>query len=254
MGSPNVLSDVPSASLEMERLCNPKHWGGLVLACDPDLAFSGPKADKASAKFALRTLEAVLAPGMRGETLETYLPGTIFVPEDHEPGTAVIYHQEMLLRQGLDIPLEAMEKYTRRAAPKRPTELERALANTAVVSFMARHREGHGAAYREEVRYGVVPPDYGHDHRRLITISAHSVNHLTHKRSASELSSGKVGGVAIDGDLVCPKVERDPIPIGATRHFKRPRPKKRHFDGSRSRSPIDPRLVKINRLEVLAFG
>lgn len=229
---------------------NPGYWGGLILGLDPEHAPSVPKADEASAHFAIGALKSLLASGTRSESLETYSPGSTFIPDEHLSGTMVVYHQETLFREESDKPMADMKKFGRRALPKRPTELELQLGDMAVVAFQPQHQHGGGAVHREEVRYGVVPPDYGRKHKVLITISGGSINQSVRKRSARDIKRGKAPQVTIEGNRPYPRVEHDPIPIGHTRHFDRARQKK-------SKNPDDPdtaRLVKINRLEVLQFG
>jgi len=250
MGSPNSLVEVLPVPLEMQQLMSPRHWGGLILGLDPDHGPSVPKADEASARFAIGALESLLASGTRSEALETYQPGSTFVPDAHAPGTMVIYVQETLFREESDKPIADIKKFGRRALPKRPTPLELELDDMAVVAFQPQHQHGGGAVHREEVRYGVVPPDYGRKHKVLITISGMSINQSARRRSVTDLKRDKGAKVVVDGDRPYPRVEHDPIPIGDTRHFKRARQKK----SKNPDNPDVPRLVKVNRLDVLKFG
>ena len=250
MGSPNSVSEVSHVPLEMQRLMNSNHWGGFILGLDPEFGPSVPKADEASAHFAIAALKDVLSSGTRSESVKSYLPGSTFTPDKYLPGTAVIYHQETLFREESDKPMADMSKFGRRALPKRPTALELELDDLAVVAFQPQHQQGGGAVHRGEVRYGVIPPNYGRKHKVLVTISGGSINQSVRKRSVTDIKRGKAPQVTVDGDRPYPRVEHDPIPIGHTRHFKRARQKK----SKDPENPDIPRLVKINRLEVLRFG
>ena len=75
----------------MERLIHPARWGGLCLGSVPELGPAAPKADKASAKFALHALGMVLDPGVRPGTFADYHPGSTFDPGEHQPGTVASY-------------------------------------------------------------------------------------------------------------------------------------------------------------------
>ena len=257
---PRGVLEVP---LETRRAFNPDYWDGVVLGENPELGPSSPVADAASRKFALRALKACLAPGYRGETLEDglYLPASTFDPNDHTPGTVVMYHQESLYRADADFPHIDPNIFRGRVALKHPTELERDLGNKALISFEARTLEGAGLVFQEAVRYGVIPPLYGRKRSRLVTIPSSCVK-PTPRQQASTLDHGGVCRVVIDKDITLVekddgtkrrakkldfaklKVERGAIPIGQVRHFAR----------EEADDPDNPRLVRVTQLEVLAFG
>jgi len=235
----------------MRRILNPENWGGIILGENPDLGASSQEADTASGKFALKAVKARLSSGHRGKTLDghLYLPGSTFDPAEHEPGTVVVYHQEALyaaVPEELRIDLNI---FRNRVPPKRPTELQQQLGNKALISFAAETTEAVGVVFQESVRYGVIPPDYGRQHRRLITIPGSWVKPVL-SRQGSELEDAAVCRVFMDNTSkrtallkpTKPKVELVPIPIGSVRHFMRERPK----------DPDNPRLIKITQMEVLA--
>lgn len=238
------MVDVPTISLEMQRLINPLRWGELTLDGMPDLGPSSPRADKASARFALQALKTTLAPGFREDGLVIDQEGKLFVPDDHEPGTVVIYRQETLFREEPDVPMVDATKFRRRAEPKQPTKLQEEFDDHAVISFQPTYTSGGGMMHREEIRYGVIPPDYGRKNRRLITVSGFSINQSVHERSAAEIGDLPVAKVAVDSERPYPRVERDPIPIGTARYFSGARPNK--LDS--------PRLVRVSRLDILHIG
>jgi hypothetical protein len=187
--------------------------------------------------------------GYRGETQDDhlYLPGSTFDPAEHEPGTVVVYHQEALYEAIPDAPRLDLNKFRNRVPPKHPTELERRLGDKALVSFSAESTEAAGVVFQESIRYGVIPPDAGRKRRRLVTVPSAWVKPAP-KQVASSLEDDTVCRVIIDNsrrtdflDPPRPKVERNPIPIGSVRHFRKERPK----------DPDSPRLVRITRMDVL---
>jgi hypothetical protein len=244
MSYPGSVVDV---SLEMRRVINPDYWDGIVLGISPELDSSSPKADKASGDFALDALQSCLSLGYRAETADdqVYIPGSTFDPSDHEPGTVVVYHQEGLYQAEPDLDYIDPNIFRGRAFPKHPTRLQRELGDKALVSFRAELLEGGGLVYQEAIRYGVIPPAFERKHSRLITVHGSTVVPAGNQ-FYSQLNGRNPRRITIDRDRKMDfskaKVERQPIPIGAARHFRRERPKE----------PDSPRIIRVTRLEVLS--
>lgn len=201
---------------DIEQRLNPNLWSGHTLGQGdleprPTIPFPSPGiTDTFGAKGVLR------APGALRLPLGKFGLGDFFSADEHEPGTFLLYHKELL--EGRPLSEAEIQKYSQFPTPNLPrTENPGATSDASKLPVeFYEYSEGDGRTYVSMIYAGVVREVGRHGQRRKALIGLPLLGGFRSSEPQSSEGSEPVSMVFYTGP---PQIEPNSIDIGMPMHF-----------------------------------